>query len=110
MGRLRFFRPEHAVILNVEEEHLDFYADMAAIDAVFKQLLDQTSGSVFYSADDVQATRLCAQRPRAISFGFSEHADYRGTDLELQDFASVFCVFRKGETTGRSVLERAGTA
>src|SRR6188768_1933011 len=33
-GTLRFFRPEHALILNLEEEHLDFYADMAAINAV----------------------------------------------------------------------------
>ncbi len=28
-GTLRFFQPEHALILNIEEEHLDFYADMA---------------------------------------------------------------------------------
>src|SRR3954464_4404458 len=27
-GTLRFFRPEHAFILNIEEEHLDFYADL----------------------------------------------------------------------------------
>ena len=107
-GTLRFFKPEHALILNVEEEHLDFYKDLAAIEAVYSQLLDQTSGSIFYSADDANAVRLCANRSRAISFGFAENADYRGVDLELKDFASVFCAFRRGEQLGEAVLNVPG--
>ncbi len=120
-GTLRFFRPEHAVILNLEEEHLDFYADMAAIEEVFAQLLDQTSGSVFYSADDANLVRLmegrAPSRPNRldatagvppISFGFSENADYRGANLELKNFASVFRVFRKGEQLGEAVLNVPG--
>src|SRR5437870_7271491 len=38
-GTLRFFKPEHSLVLNIEEEHLDFYTDIAAIEAVFVQLL-----------------------------------------------------------------------
>ncbi|MEY2521013.1 MAG: UDP-N-acetylmuramate--alanine ligase, partial [Verrucomicrobiota bacterium] len=107
-GTLRFFRPEHSVILNIEEEHLDFYADLAAIEAVFSQLLDQTTGSVFYSADDEHAGRICRSRPRSISFGFSQDADYRGTDIDLQDFTSVFCIYRRGEKLGEAVLNVPG--
>ena len=33
-GTLRCFHPEHSLILNIEEEHLDFYADLAAIEKV----------------------------------------------------------------------------
>ena len=51
-GTLRCFHPEHSLILNIEEEHLDFYADLAAIEKVFGQLIDQTSGTVFYNIDD----------------------------------------------------------
>ncbi len=107
-GTLTFFRPEHALILNVEEEHLDFYADMAAIEAVFGQLLDQTSGTVFYSADDPHASRICRARPGSISFGFTDAANYRGTELELKDFASLFCVWRNGEKLGDAVLNVPG--
>jgi len=107
-GTLRFFKPEHALILNIEEEHLDFYADLAAIEAVFSQVLDQTTGSVFYCADDSQAARICSQRPRAISFGFAANADYRGTNIDLQDFASVFCVSRRGEKLGDAILNVPG--
>ena len=107
-GTLRFFHPQHALLLNVEEEHLDFYADLAAIEAVYSQLLEQTSGTVFYCADDGNATRLCAGRGSAISFGFSDNADYRGADIELHDFASTFRVFRRGERLGEAVLNVPG--
>ncbi|MFL6546409.1 MAG: Mur ligase domain-containing protein, partial [Candidatus Udaeobacter sp.] len=38
-GTLELFHPEHTLVLNVEEEHLDFYADLAAIEKVFARLI-----------------------------------------------------------------------
>jgi UDP-N-acetylmuramate--L-alanine ligase/UDP-N-acetylenolpyruvoylglucosamine reductase len=107
-GTIRLFRPEHTLVLNIEEEHLDFYADLAAIEQVFTHLLDQTTGSVFYCVDDPHAARICSRSPRPISFGFSEKADYRGTDIDLRDFASVFCVYRGKEKLGEAVLNVPG--
>jgi UDP-N-acetylmuramate--alanine ligase len=107
-GTLAFFHTEHTLILNIEEEHLDFYADLAAIEKVFDTLLSQTSGSVFYSADDANAGRLCGAHPRAISFGLSPGARYRGSSIDLRDFASVFCVYRGEEELGEVVLNVPG--
>jgi UDP-N-acetylmuramate--L-alanine ligase/UDP-N-acetylenolpyruvoylglucosamine reductase len=107
-GTLRCFQPEHALILNIEEEHLDFYVDLAAIEKAFAQLIEQTTGTLFYSADDANTARLCAQQKGAISYGFSENADYRGTDIELRDFASVFCVYLRGQQLGEAVLNVPG--
>ena len=95
-GTLRCFHPEHALILNIEEEHLDYYADLAAIEKVFAQLIDQTSGMVLYNVDDPNTARLCAKRKHAISYGFSEQADYRGRDVELRHFGSAFSVYQIG--------------
>ena len=107
-GTLLCFHPEHSVILNIEEEHLDFYVDLAAIEKVFARVIEQTSRTVFYNLDDANAARLCAERKGAISFGFSERADYRAADIELRDFASVFCVYRRGEQLGEAVLNVPG--
>ncbi len=107
-GTLRCFHPEHVLILNIEEEHLDFYVDLAAIEEVFAQLIERTTGMLFYSADDANTARLCAQRKPAVSYGFSENADYRGTDIELRDFASVFCVYLQGQQLGEAVLNVPG--
>ena len=42
-GTLALYHPEHCVVLNVEEEHLDYYRDIDHIKDVFNQLLDQTT-------------------------------------------------------------------
>ena len=107
-GTLKYFHPDLTLILNLEEEHLDFYSDLGAIEKVFAQLIAQTSATVFYSADDPNVSKLCAGRKATISFGLSERADYRGVGVELRDFASVFRVYCRGKELGEAVLNVPG--
>jgi UDP-N-acetylmuramate--alanine ligase len=107
-GTLELFHPEHTLVLNVEEEHLDFYADLAAIEKVFARLIEQTNGTVFYNIDDASSARLSATRKKRISFGFSDTADYRGADVDLHAFHSNFCVYLRGEKLGELVLNVPG--
>ncbi len=107
-GTLALYHPRHAIVLNIEEEHLDYYDDLAAIEVVFKQLLSQTSGNVFYCADDANAARLCAVHPGAISYGESHHAFYRFDDVHPKDFQSHFRVLRGGEPLGAITLNVPG--
>lgn len=107
-GTLAFYHPEHAIILNIEEEHLDYYEDLAAIELVFKQLLVQTRGNVFYCIDDPHAARICSSHPGAISFGESHGAFYRFDDLHAKEFQSHFRVLRGGEPLGAATLNVPG--
>ena len=107
-GTLRCFHPEHSLILNIEEEHLDFYPHLAAIEEVFARLIGQTSGTVFYNIDDANTARLCATRKNAISFGFSDAADYRGAEVALHAFSSDFCVYFRGQRLGEATLNAPG--
>src|SRR5437764_2355614 len=107
-GTLRCFHPEHALILNIEEEHLDFYSDLTAIEEVFARLIEQTSGTVFYNLDDANTARLCATRKNTVSFGFSDAADYRGAEVDLHSFSSDFCVYFRGQKLGDAVLNVPG--
>src|SRR5437588_5121883 len=107
-GTIALFHPEHALVLNIEEEHLDFYADLAAIEKVFRRLLAQTTGKVFYCADEPNATRICRSSDRVICYGLSDGADYRATDVELRNFSSVFCVYRGKEKLGEATLNVPG--
>ena len=107
-GTLTLYHPEHAIVLNIEEEHLDYYEDLAAIETVFNQLLSQTRGNVFYCADDANATRLCTVHPGAISYGESRLAFYRFDDIHTKDFQSHFRVLRSGEPLGAITLNVPG--
>jgi UDP-N-acetylmuramate--L-alanine ligase/UDP-N-acetylenolpyruvoylglucosamine reductase len=107
-GTIALFRPEHTLILNIEEEHLDFYADLDAIEQVFAQLITQTTGTVFYNLDDQNAARVCRSLPRGISYGFADEADYRAVDIQLTGFASMFRVDHRGQDLGEAVLNVPG--
>src|SRR5881394_992230 len=107
-GTIALFQPEHTLILNIEEEHLDFYADLGAIEKVFAQLMAQTSGKIFYNVDDENAARLFRSFTRGISYGFAETADYRAADIRLKDFSSTFRVNHRGQDLGEATLNVPG--
>ncbi len=107
-GTLALYETEHSIVLNVEEEHLDYYQDIDAIDVVFRQLLAHTRGKVFFCADDAHATRLCAGREGAISYGERSTSFYRFDDLHLKPFQSHFRVVRDGQALGAVTLNIPG--
>ncbi|MDQ3623939.1 MAG: UDP-N-acetylmuramate--L-alanine ligase, partial [Verrucomicrobiota bacterium] len=107
-GTLGLYRPEHAIVLNIEEEHLDYYENLAAIEVVFRQLLSRTRGQVFFSADDMNAARICSAHPGAIPYGESRAAFYRFDDVHAKDFQSHFRVLRGGEPLGAITLNIPG--
>jgi UDP-N-acetylmuramate--L-alanine ligase/UDP-N-acetylenolpyruvoylglucosamine reductase len=105
-GTIVLYHPEHVMVLNIEPEHLDHYADLAAIDTAFGQLLDQTTGKVFYCADDAGAVRVCAGRAQAVSYG--KTGTYTCTDIRPAGFASTFSFRREGQELARVTLNVPG--
>lgn len=99
-GTLVCYHPKHAIVLNIEPEHLDHYADLEAIDTVFTQLTGQTSGNVYYWADDEGATRVCSKQERAISVGAGSHCHYRLEGLEQRGLTSSFQVHKGNQLLG----------
>lgn len=102
-GTLALYAPKHAVVLNVEEEHLDFYRGIDHIKEVFTTLLDQTSGSVIFCKECAVATELCGARENSVSYGWSD-ADYVAENVKEQGGIVAFDVVRSGELLGRVEL------
>ena len=101
-GTLVNFYPEHAILLNVEEEHLDHYkGGLDQICEVFSQFCDQTAGKIFYCGDDPNARRVCGERENSISYGWSRDLDYSAGDLAPKGAGTEFTIFQSGEEYGR---------
>jgi UDP-N-acetylmuramate--alanine ligase len=103
-GTLSLYRPEHTVLLNVEEEHLDFYSDLAAIERVIGRFLDQVRGKVIYCTDDPNTARLCSGRTNAISYGADQHASYQYRNPKEGRSGSRFEVWKNGSDLGTITL------
>ena len=107
-GTLALYQPKHTIVLNVEEEHLDFYTrGIEQIREVFNKLLDQTSGSIVYCSECEEAARLCRSRASSISYGLND-ADWTATEISEQVGTTSFTVKFKGRNFGRLQLGIAG--
>lgn len=107
-GTLALFAPEASLILNIEEEHLDFYHDIEEIVQVFATVCDRTRGPIVYCADNKNAMLLCSNCAQAHSYGTSELASYRALDIHLESFSSRFTVLRHGKLLGEVALNIPG--
>ena len=107
-GTLVLYHPRHTILLNVEEEHLDHYKNLAEIDAVYACLLDQTGGAAYYCAADEGSRRVCQGRANVVGYGWERGDDYSAQDLEFTGQSTAFTVCRKGEAIGRIILNIPG--
>ncbi|MDP9432939.1 MAG: UDP-N-acetylmuramate--L-alanine ligase [Actinomycetota bacterium] len=107
-GSFLLLSPDGAVVTNVEPDHLDHYADAAAVDEAFRHFLGRIrpGGFLVCCADDPGARRLAdAARDselRVLTYGESPAADLRLTDMRLSASGVSY------RLTGPSQLRRAG--
>jgi len=107
-GTLVLYAPQHSILLNVEEEHLDYYKSIGEIRAVYRQLLDQTAGNSYYCAADPEAKELCQGRGDCISYGWSAGHDYSARDVETHGQSTSFAVYHHRELLGTVILNIPG--
>jgi UDP-N-acetylmuramate--L-alanine ligase/UDP-N-acetylenolpyruvoylglucosamine reductase len=103
-GTLVKFEPKHAIILNIEPEHLDYYEDLNEIKMVFRQLLEKTSGLSVYCAEDPVAVELCEGRKGGISYGWDRKNGFSAEIKELRPAQTEFDIFAGSEKLGTVVL------
>jgi UDP-N-acetylmuramate--alanine ligase len=84
--------PEIAVILNVDEDHLDYFKNIDNIKKSFNKFAAQTNGTVIYNGDDVNTILVMeGVFKNKVSFGFSEKNDYYAANVCFSD--NQFAVF-----------------
>ena len=96
---LSFF-PTVAVILNVEEDHLDFFKDLHDIQRSFRQFAELVpeAGSVIVNADNASAMEAVAGIAHPVfTFGLDHPADCTASNLQEVDGRPVFDVMVRGE-------------
>lgn len=103
-GTLVNFHPQHAIILNIEPEHLDFYEGIDAIKAVFRQLLAQTPGHWVYCAEDPVAREVCGGTEQGVGYGWSRECEFSANILAMKPDHSDFEVYHRDRLLGVATL------
>ncbi len=106
---LSFF-PTVAVILNVDADHLDYFADLAAVQRSFRAFADLVpeSGWVVYNAEDENTVQTVAGLDRsALSFGL-ERGDVTAAGLGWVNGMGEFDVLVHGQPYAHVRLQVPG--
>jgi UDP-N-acetylmuramate--alanine ligase len=115
-GSFLLLAPFGAIVTNVEPDHLDHYADAAAVDAAFDQFVERIDPAGFLVAclDDPGAARLLPQARergvRAVSYGTAADADVRISGVRAGEAGAgvSYRVVASGRRLGEVTLQVPG--
>jgi UDP-N-acetylmuramate: L-alanyl-gamma-D-glutamyl-meso-diaminopimelate ligase len=96
---LHYF-PDSLILTSVEFDHADIYKDLDAVETAFKRLVNLVPGRgriiAFDSGDSIERTLLRAFCP-VECYGASERADWKITNLKLEEDRTSWSVSRHGK-------------
>ncbi len=108
---LSFF-PKIALILNIDEDHLDFFMDLQDIRNSFRRFAEliPADGTLIINGDIENHEEITAGLPcRVVTFGHSADCDYYITDLEYEEMGSThFTLHTRGKKAMEMRLEVPG--
>jgi UDP-N-acetylmuramate--alanine ligase len=113
-GAFLVYRPDAALVTNVDADHLDVWGSEAAYSAAFADFVGTISegGLLVLCADDRGAAALAdAGRARGldvVNVGQASSCDIRVADLEVTATVSTFDVVEAGDVLGRVRLRVPG--
>lgn len=97
---LHFF-PTIGIILNIEEDHLDFFKDLDDIRRSFRKFAEliPADGTLIINSDIERYAEITAGLPcRVVTIGFGENSDYRAADISYDTMArGSFTLVRHGK-------------
>ena len=107
------FHPTLEIILNVDEDHLDYYKDLKHIMEAFERFTEclPNKGIIVANYDDYNVKIVCASSDKKIiSYGINTEADYQALHIVYNDngFPS-FDVTKNGKFYGHFDLSVPGT-
>ena len=104
-GSFLHFHPTMAIVLNIDEDHLDFFRDIDHIEQTFAEYvaLVPADGWCIAWGDDPRARRVCENANcNHMTYGLGENCTLRAVDLEYDERGcATYSAVINGESLGR---------
>lgn len=105
--------PDVAVILNIDEDHLDYFKTLENLKKSFTKFASMATKVIVFNGDDantieaVNAAKEICNKP-LITFGTGEGNDYRAVNISSENEYASFDLIKDGEKLGRVQLSIPG--
>lgn len=103
--------PDIAVILNIDEDHLDFFGNLENIKKSFREFAEKTTKTIIYNGDDENTidTLKGITNKKLISIGKNEGNEWIAKNVKVPGgFKSSYDVYHNGEFTAKVELSVPG--
>ncbi len=111
-GSFALLHPKIAVLTNLEEDHVSDAGEMERLVASFRTFFSllPDDGHAVIGVDNARSAEIArlSRRASTITFGFSESADLRATQIECAGLGSSFDMELRGKSQGRVHLRVPG--
>ena len=110
-GSFLYFSPIILTVLNIDEDHLEYYETMDALRGAFLQFINKIPfyGVAILNNDDANIQDLMSRvKKRVLTFGIDTESDYMAEAIEFDGWRSSFDFIRKGKKLGRISLNVPG--
>ena len=105
-GSFLHLRPHHAVVTNIDREHLDHYGDFQALVGAFETFLGHVKDRAVVCWDDTVLREVAGRD--CVTYGFSSQAHYRAVDVRKEARGQSFLCLKDGEELGRVEIQLPG--
>lgn len=108
-GSFLLLSPAHAILTNIDNDHMDHYGTVAELTGAFERFLTQvrSGGKILVNADDPGIQRAAGLIGTHLSFGIKA-GDYLGHDLKCSADGSTFNVTTPSHETHTFFLPHLG--
>ena len=99
--------PDIAVILNIDEDHMEYFKTLENLKASFTKFAEKASRTVLYNGDDANTCDAVSgiTGKELIRFGTKAECEWRAADIEHStDGKTSFAVYHGGELLGRAEM------
>ena len=103
--------PDMAVVLNIDEDHLDFFGNLDNIKKSFRKFCENTTRTIIYNGDDENTVDMLKgiTGKKLISFGINNSNDYTAKNIEVPGgFHIEYDVYKGDEFITHIVLTVPG--
>lgn len=100
-GSFLCLNPTHAIVTNLEEDHMDFFETVDSLYSHFNSFIDETlarGGYLYLNADDEQLMTLLGQRnsKQLIYFSLNAKTQFQAKNIRLTEMGTQFDVLVDG--------------
>lgn len=100
--------PDMAVLLNIDNDHLDYFKTMENLCSSFRKFTDMASIAVVNGDDDLISKTLSGYGGKKITFGLKECNDYYAQNITDGTTGKTFDIYKKGNLLTKIHLQIPG--